>query len=78
MATMTLAIPDEMRKRMRALPEMRWSEVARQAIAQRLEELEAIEKIARKSKLTQQDADEIAAKIKKGAAARFRAKYGLS
>lgn len=71
MANMTLAIPEDLRKRMEAFKEIRWSEVARRAIEQRVEDLEVMDKIASKSKLTQQDVDELSKKIKRGAASRF-------
>jgi len=72
MANMTLAIPDELFKRMKAMREIRWSEVARQAIEQRVEDLEVMNKIASKSKLTKKDVEEIGKKIKREAARRFR------
>jgi hypothetical protein len=71
MTNMTLAIPDELMQKMRRFQEIKWSEVARKAIEQRTNELEMIEKIASKSKLTQKDADEISKKIKAAAAKRF-------
>jgi hypothetical protein len=71
MTNMTLAIPEELMKRMRKFQEIKWSEIARRAIEQRTAELEMIEKIASKSKLTQKDADEIARKIKVRANQRF-------
>lgn len=70
MANMTLAIPDELHKKMKRLSEIRWSEIARQAIEQRINDLETIEKIVKKSKLTKRDAEKIAEKIKKGIAKR--------
>jgi predicted CopG family antitoxin len=72
MANMTLAIPDELYKRMKALSEIRWSEVARRAIEQRVEDLEIMNKIAAKSKLTKKDAEEISRKINHSAAKRFQ------
>ena len=71
MTNMTLAIPDELMQKMRKFQEIRWSEVARKAIEQRTNELEIIEKIASKSKLTREDADEISRKIKTRANKRF-------
>ncbi|MFA4953100.1 MAG: hypothetical protein WC584_02670 [Candidatus Pacearchaeota archaeon] len=71
MANITLAIPEELRKKMKRFSEMRWSEIARQAIEQRINDLEVMEKIASKSKLTKKDAEEISKKIKKGMAKRF-------
>jgi len=71
MANITLAIPEELREKMKKFSELRWSEVVRKAIEQRINDLEVIEKIARKSKLTKKDADEISKKIKRAAALRF-------
>ena len=68
---MTLSIPDELHKKMQKFFELRWSEIARRAIQQRVDDLEAMEKIASKSKLTQKDVNEISKKIKSSAAKRF-------
>jgi len=43
MGNMTLSIPDVMLKRMAARSEYKWSEVARKAIAQKLDEAEMLE-----------------------------------
>ena len=56
MTTMTLAVPDEMKKRMDSFPEMNWSEVARQAFRQKIEDMEFLRKFKEKSKLTEADA----------------------
>ena len=63
MPNLTLVISEELQKKMREHSEIRWSEIARKAIAERIEDLELMEKIAGKSRLTKMDADEIAAKI---------------
>ena len=68
---MTLSIPDELHKKMQKFSELRWSEIARRAIQQRVDDLEAMEKIASKSKLTKKDVNEISKKIKSSAAKRF-------
>jgi hypothetical protein len=65
MTNLTLAIPDELHERMRMHSEIRWSEVVRKSIAQKVELLETMDKIAKKSKLTKKDIDEIAHKVKK-------------
>ncbi len=72
MTNITLSIPDGLKKRMAKFNEIKWSEIARRAIEQRIDDLEVMEKIASKSKLTKKDAEEIAKKIKRGAAIRFR------
>ena len=71
MVNMTLAIPEELHKRMKKLSEIRWSEVARKALEQRVNDLEMMEKIASKSKLTKKDAEKIARKIDSAAARKF-------
>ena len=68
---MTLSIPDELHKKMKKMSEIRWSEIARRAIEERINDFEVIEKIASKSKLTKKDVDEIAKKIKRAATKRF-------
>ena len=71
MANMTLSIPDELYKKMKALSEIKWSEIARKAIEQRVADLEIMNKIAAKSRLTEEDVEELSKKIKRSAAARF-------
>lgn len=66
MTNITLAIEDNLHERMKQHSEIRWSEVVRKSIAQKVEMLEAMDKIAQKSKLTKKDVDEISCKIKKG------------
>ena len=73
---MTLSIPEELARRMKLFKEIRWSEVARRAIEGRVEDLESIEKISSKSRLTIKDAEEISRKIKKSAFKRLMEKNG--
>ena len=71
MANMTLSIPDEVHKEMKEFSDVRWSDVARKAIVDRLETLKMVENIARKSKLTKKDVEEFSRKIKAAATKRF-------
>lgn len=73
MTNMTLSLPTELHKKMKQFSEVRWSEVARKAIQKRVEDLETLERIASKSKLTEKDAKEIASRINKAAAKKFLA-----
>ena len=66
MPNITLAISEEVYSLMKKHREMRWSEVARKAIIEEVKNIELIEKIASKSKLTMKDIEEINEKIKKG------------
>lgn len=68
---MTLSIPEELIIKMRNFSEIKWSEVARKAIEQRVNDLEVMNKIASKSKLTKKDVEEIGKKIKSGMAKSF-------
>lgn len=71
MANITLSIPDDVYKKMKKMKEFRWSEIARQAIIERINDFEVMESIAKKSKLTKKDVEELSKKIKKSAAKRF-------
>ncbi len=43
LANITLAVPDALYKKMRTHPEFKWSEVARQAIEQKIEDVELLD-----------------------------------
>ena len=71
MANMTLSVPDELHKKMKSYSEIKWSEVARKAIQEKLAALELADSLALKSKLTQEDVNEFSKKINRIAARRF-------
>jgi len=73
MTNITLAIPEDLHTKMKEHSEIRWSEVVRKTISQKIEDLEMMDKLTAKSKLTQKDVNEIASKVD-GAVAR---KLGL-
>ncbi len=66
MPTLTLAVPADLKSGMDSLPELNWSEVAREAIAQKVAEYKLFKSIVAKSKLTEKDALEIGRKINEG------------
>ncbi|MFH1212310.1 MAG: hypothetical protein V1659_05300 [Candidatus Woesearchaeota archaeon] len=68
MPNITLAIPEELHSRMKSHTEIRWSEVVRKSISEKIEELDIVEKIVGKSRLTEKDAAVIAKKIDRGVA----------
>lgn len=70
---MTLALPEELNSIMKRHVEIRWSEVARQALWKHARKMEIMDKILSDSKLTEKDALEIGAKINLGVAR----KHGL-
>ena len=63
MANLTLAIPEELHEKMRKHSEIRWSEVVRRTISDKIEDLELMDKLTSKSRLTQKDVDELSHKI---------------
>lgn len=67
MANITLSVPDDIYKKMRYFSEVKWSEVARKAIIEKIEMLALAEKLAQKSKLTEKDVEEFNKKIKSSA-----------
>ena len=68
MVNMTLAIPEDLKKVMEKHKEIKWSEVARQALRENARKLELMDKILSKSKLTEADAEYIGHMIKRGIA----------
>lgn len=72
MPNMTLTIPEEMHEKMKHHTELKWSDVARQAFERKLIEVEMMEKILSKSKLTEEDAERIGHKIKGEIRKRFK------
>lgn len=64
MANLTLSIPDPLYKEMKKHPEIRWSEVARQALARKLEDLRRLDDLLGDSRLRDEDVDAIAKKVK--------------
>ena len=57
---------------MKKYSEIRWSEVARQAIIKKLNDLKILDKISEKSTLTEEDIDEIGHIIKAGVLAKHK------
>src|SRR3989344_3430426 len=65
MPTITLAVPEDLKREMDASPEMNWSEVARAAIREKVAQLTLLRSISAKSKLTEKDALELGRRINK-------------
>lgn len=62
---LTLALDDQTATKMEQFKEVKWSEIARQAILKRIEQLEVLNKILSKSKLDKQAVQEISNLIEK-------------
>lgn len=72
MTNITLSVPDELKKIMEKHPEMNWSEVARQAFMEKAAQLELLDAVAAKSKLTEKDAIELGRKVNKALWKRYK------
>lgn len=64
MVNLTLAIPESMHKEISQHPEIKWSEVARQAFQKKIKELHWMDILLSESELTEEDAEKIGHKIK--------------
>lgn len=71
MASLTLAIPEDLRKEMKKFPEINWSVIAREAIRRRLVLLKQLDEFTKHSRLTEEDAIELGRKVNKAAAKKF-------
>ena len=65
MPNMTLAIPEDLKKRMDQHKEINWSEVARQAIREKTIMLERMNQLLSKSQLNETDVETYSSQIKK-------------
>ena len=72
MATLTLAVPEEMKSKMDSFPEMNWSEVARQAFMQKIEDMEFLRKFKEKSRLTENDALRLGKEVSREVSSKLR------
>ena len=72
MVSVTLAVPENLKKEMDKHPEMNWSEIARQAIQNKLLLLQKMDALLTKSKLTEQDAIKMGRRVNKGLAKRYK------
>ena len=65
MANLTLAIPNDLKAKMGRFPEINWSEVARQAIVEKTQALEQMQRLFSKSSLTAEEALDLGREIKR-------------
>lgn len=65
MPNVTLAISEDLHEKMKKHSEIRWSEVVRKSISSKVEMLEIMDTIAKKSNLSEEDVDKFSHKIKR-------------
>jgi len=68
MGNITLVLPNELQKKMKEHSEIRWSEVIRKTIQKKIEDLDLLDKLTLKSKLTHKEVFNISKKIDAGVA----------
>ncbi|MCF7798456.1 hypothetical protein K9M74_00985 [Candidatus Woesearchaeota archaeon] len=67
-------MPEELHTKMKKHSEIRWSEVIRKTIAEKISTLELVDELTKKNKLTTQDIKEISKKIDSDVAHKLRLK----
>lgn len=75
MPTITLSVPEDLKQEMDKSKFINWSEVAREAIRERVSELALFKSIVAKSRLSEKDADRIGSKISKSLHAKYKEKF---
>lgn len=71
MATITLAVPGELKQRMESFPEINWSDVAKQSFMQKIADLEFLRKFNTKSTLTEEESLNLGDDLNKKLAERY-------
>ena len=64
MSNLTLSVPDSLYEEMKKHPEIRWSEVARQALAKKVEDLRRLDALLADSALRERDVEDAGRKVK--------------
>jgi len=65
MANLMLAIPADLKAEMKKFAEINWSEVACQAIVEKIQTLEAMDRLLARSALTERQANEVGRQIRR-------------
>lgn len=71
MVSVTLSIPEDVKQKMDEFSWINWSGLARETFVKKMEELELLEKITSKSKLSEKNAKKLADEINKRVSERF-------
>jgi len=74
MTNVSVSVNDDIRQKMLQFGFVNWSEVARQAFARKITELEVMEKFTSDSEMTEKDALRLGAKVNAGLARRLSKK----
>ncbi|OGY53375.1 MAG: hypothetical protein A2912_02005 [Candidatus Buchananbacteria bacterium RIFCSPLOWO2_01_FULL_40_23b] len=71
MPNMTFSIPEKLHQEIKHHTEIKWSEIARKAFEKKVQELHLLDKMLKKSTLTEEDAERIGHSIKHNIRKRF-------
>ena len=74
MVSVTLSVPEEMKKEMDEFQDINWSAVARQAIKKKLIMLEKFKQFTKDSTLTEEDTLKLGAEVSKKALEKHKSK----
>ncbi len=72
MVSITLSVPEKLKKEMEEFPELNWSEVARQAIQKKIFLMRKFQEFSKESELTEEDALLLGRKVSKAVAKRHK------
>jgi metal-responsive CopG/Arc/MetJ family transcriptional regulator len=72
MPTITLSVPEDLKREMDKAAEINWSEVAREAIREKLAQLVLFKSITSRSTLTVKDAERIGKEISESLERRYK------
>lgn len=75
MSNLTLAVTDELKRKMDKHTEIRWSNVARDAFEEKIQKLELMDSLLEKSNFSEEDAEKIGHKIKSEIRKRFDKRF---
>lgn len=72
MPNVTFSVPEDLRREMRAHPEIKWAEVARSAFRIQLRRLDVYDRLLSSSRLTEKDAIQLGREIRRAASRRSK------
>lgn len=70
-ANVTLAVPEDLKKKMDSFAEINWSAVARRAFSEKISDLELLSKFTSESTITKEDALRLGAELSRKLAKRY-------
>ncbi len=72
MPNLTLSVPEDLHRRMKRHPEVKWSGVVRRILAQKVRDLELMDRLTAKSALTSKDITDLDHVMKEAVLRRYR------